>query len=70
MFIALRMHITDKLLPRLAGRPDERWRSRLRCFLDVSVLVSGASVSDVRIIILLPLGGSLTNGSWSYRGEC
>jgi hypothetical protein len=32
--------------------------SLLRCCLDVSVAVTGASVSDVRLFILLSLGGA------------
>jgi hypothetical protein len=49
----------------------DRWRvdSLLRCSLDVSVAVTDASLSEVRIFILLPLNGAQTNGHCSYRGE-
>jgi hypothetical protein len=43
--------------------------SLLRCSLDASIVVTDASASDVRIFILLPLGGALTNGHWSCHGE-
>jgi hypothetical protein len=44
-------------------------KSPLRWFQDASIAVTDASVSDVRICILLPLGGALTNVSWSCNGD-
>jgi hypothetical protein len=43
--------------------------SLLWCSLDAGIVVTGASVPEVCIFILLSLGGALTNGRWSYRGE-
>jgi hypothetical protein len=40
----------------------------LHCFLDASV-VTDATILDVCIFILLPLGGMLTNGCWRSSGE-
>jgi hypothetical protein len=41
----------------------------LRCSLDLSVIMTDASVREVRVFILLSLGGTLTNRPWSCRGE-
>jgi hypothetical protein len=70
------------LAARPACWPDERWRSLaesaavlllvdslLRCSPDASIVVTDASVSEVRIFILLSLGGARTNGCWSCHGE-
>jgi hypothetical protein len=42
----------------------------LRCSLDVSLAVTDASVSDIRIFIHLSLHSTWTNGRWSCCGEC
>jgi hypothetical protein len=65
-----------------AGWPDECWRLQaesvavlllvdplLLCSFDTSVVVTDASVWEVHLFIFLSLGGSLTNGCWSCRGE-
>jgi hypothetical protein len=44
--------------------------SLLRCSLDASMVVTDASISDVYIFILLPLGSALTSGHWTACGEC
>jgi hypothetical protein len=67
--------------PATAGGPDEHWQSLvesaavlllvdslLRCSLDASIVmtvVTDASVPEVRIFILMSLGGMRTNGRWS-----
>jgi hypothetical protein len=57
--------------PAAAGLAEERWRSLaeslLQCSLHASLVVTDASVSGVRIFMLLPLGGALTNRRWSCR---
>jgi hypothetical protein len=75
--VKLLQHWTSK-----AGWPDECWQSLvestavlllvdslLPCSLDASIVVTDASVLEVHIFILLPLGGARTNERWSCCGE-
>jgi hypothetical protein len=41
----------------------------LQCSVDISIVVTDDSVSEACIFILLSLGGTLTNGRWSWCGE-
>jgi hypothetical protein len=68
--------------PATAGWPDKHWQSLaesaavlllvdllLQCCLDASVVVTDASMLEVRMFLLVLLGGSRTNGRWSCHGE-